>query len=131
CIEEGAAYSDWLLGQAVEGGPLQIMYGIRGERSLPERELPLRGYRDSRPVRIGNAAVDQFQLDIYGSLIDAALRYDRQGGLLTVTEWEKITAIARSEEHTSELQSREKLVCRLLLEKKNEYNLKNHPISLS
>jgi len=92
-IEEGASYFDWLLGQALEGGPLQIMYGIRGERSLPERELPLRGYRDSRPVRIGNAAVDQFQLDIYGSLIDAALRYDRQGGLLTVTEWEKITAI--------------------------------------
>ncbi len=91
--EEGTSYFDWLLGQALEGGPLQVMYGIRGERSLPERELPLRGYRDSKPVRIGNGAVDQFQLDIYGSLIDAALRYDRQGGLLTVTEWEKITAI--------------------------------------
>ena len=91
--EEGTSYFDWLLGQALEGGPLQVMYGIRGERSLPERELPLRGYRDSRPVRIGNGAVEQFQLDIYGSLVDAALRYDRQGGLLTVTEWEKITAI--------------------------------------
>jgi GH15 family glucan-1,4-alpha-glucosidase len=92
--EEGTSYFDWLLGQALEGGPLQVMYGIRGERSLPERELPLRGYRDSRPVRIGNGAVDQFQLDIYGSVIDAALRYDREGGLLTVTEWEKITEIA-------------------------------------
>ncbi len=92
--DEGTSYFDWLLGQALEGGPLQVMYGIRGERSLPERELPLRGYMDSRPVRVGNEAVDQFQLDIYGSLIDAALRYDRQGGLLTVTEWEKITAIA-------------------------------------
>ena len=91
--EEGTSYFDWLLGQALEGGPLQVMYGIRGERSLPERELPLRGYRDSRPVRVGNGAVEQFQLDIYGSLVDAALRYDRQGGLLTVTEWEKITAI--------------------------------------
>ncbi len=91
--EEGTSYFDWLLGQALEGGPLQVMYGVRGERSLPERELPLRGYRDSKPVRIGNGAVDQFQLDIYGSLVDAALRYDRQGGLLTVTEWEKITAI--------------------------------------
>lgn len=91
--EEGTSYFDWLLGQALEGGPLQVMYGIRGERSLPERELPLRGYRDSKPVRVGNGAVDQFQLDIYGSLVDAALRYDRQGGLLTVTEWEKITAI--------------------------------------
>lgn len=92
--EEGTSYFDWLLGQALEGGPLQVMYGIRGERSLPERELPLRGYLDSRPVRVGNGAVDQFQLDIYGSLIDAALRYDREGGLLTVTEWEKITEIA-------------------------------------
>ena len=92
--EEGTSYFDWLLGQALEGGPLQVMYSVRGERSLPERVLPLRGYRDSKPVRVGNGAVDQFQLDIYGSLVDAALRYDRQGGLLTVTEWEKISAIA-------------------------------------
>ncbi|MEX0820970.1 MAG: glycoside hydrolase family 15 protein [Rhodothermales bacterium] len=91
--EEGTSYFDWLLGQALEGGPLQVMYGIRGERALPERELPLRGYRDAKPVRVGNGAVDQFQLDIYGSLIDAALRYDRQGGLLTVTEWEKIMSL--------------------------------------
>lgn len=93
-VEEGTAYFDWLLGQALEGGPLQIMYGVRGERLLPERELPLRGYRDARPVRIGNGAAHQFQLDIYGSLLDAALRYDRQGGLLTITEWEKLTVLA-------------------------------------
>lgn len=93
-MEEGGAYFDWLLGQTLEGGPLQVMYGIRGERSLPERELPLRGWRDSRPVRIGNGAVHQFQLDIYGSLLDAALRYDRAGGLLTITEWEKLTLLA-------------------------------------
>ena len=92
--EEGTAFFDWLLGQALEGGPLQVMYGIRGERLLPERELPLRGYRDSRPVRIGNGAAHQFQLDIYGSLLDAALRYDRQGGLLTITEWEKLAELA-------------------------------------
>jgi GH15 family glucan-1,4-alpha-glucosidase len=70
------------------------MYGIRGERQLPERELPLRGYFDSRPVRVGNGAVDQLQIDIYGSLLDAALRYDRQGGLLTITEWEKLSVLA-------------------------------------
>ena len=93
-VEEGTAYFDWLLSQALEAGPLQIMYSIRGERSLPERELPLRGYLDSRPVRVGNAAAHQFQLDIYGSLLDAALRYDRQGGLLTITEWEKLSLIA-------------------------------------
>lgn len=93
-MEEGTAYFDWLLGQALEGGPLQVMYSIHGERMLPEKQLPLRGYRDSRPVRIGNGAVHQFQLDIYGSLLDAALRYDRQGGLLTITEWEKLAELA-------------------------------------
>ncbi len=93
-IEEGTAYFDWLLSQALGSDPLQVMYSVRGARSLPERELPLRGYRDSRPVRVGNAAVHQFQLDVYGSLLDAALRYDRQGGLLTITEWEKLAVVA-------------------------------------
>jgi GH15 family glucan-1,4-alpha-glucosidase len=93
-IDEGATYFDWLLGQAMEEGPLQVMYGIRGERSLPERELPLRGYRDSRPVRIGNGADGQFQLDIYGALLDAALRYDRQGGVLSLNEWEALVGLA-------------------------------------
>ncbi len=93
-IEEGTAYLDWLLGQVLEGGPLQVLYGIRGERHLPERMLPLRGYLDSRPVRVGNEAVEQFQLDIYGSLLDAALRYNQQGGALTITEWERLHALA-------------------------------------
>lgn len=93
-IEEGTAYFDWLLSQALEGGQMQIMYGVRGDRLLPEKELPLRGYRDSRPVRIGNGAAHQFQLDIYGSLMDAALRYDRQGGLLTIAEWERLSELA-------------------------------------
>ncbi len=92
--EEGTAYFDWLLQQVLEhGGDLQVLYGIHGEREIPERELPLRGWRDSRPVRVGNAAADQFQLDIYGSLLDAALRYDRYGGVLTVTEWEKLAEL--------------------------------------
>ncbi|MDX1547227.1 MAG: glycoside hydrolase family 15 protein [Rhodothermales bacterium] len=94
-LDEGSRYLDWLLGQTLEGGPLQVMYGIRGERYLPERELALRGYRDSRPVRIGNGAVHQFQLDIYGSLLDAALRYDRMGGILTIAEWEQLCALAQ------------------------------------
>ena len=92
-IEEGTAYFDWILGQALEGGPMKVMYSIHGDGHLPERELPLRGYYDSRPVRVGNGAADQLQLDIYGSLLDAALRYDRQGGLLTITEWEKLCAL--------------------------------------
>lgn len=93
-LDEGAKYFDWLLGQALEAGPLQVMYTIQGERNLPEQILPLRGYRDSRPVRIGNGAAHQFQLDIYGSLLDAALRYDDQGGILTITEWEKLSELA-------------------------------------
>jgi len=92
-IDEGATYFDWLLGQAMEGGPLQVLYGVRGERSLPERELPLRGYRDSRPVRVGNRADGQFQLDIFGALLDAALRYDRHGGVLSLTEWDKLAGL--------------------------------------
>jgi len=92
--EEGTAYFDWLLRQGLEhGADLQVLYGIRGERHVPERELPLRGYRDSRPVRVGNAAAGQFQLDIYGSLLDAALRYDRLGGVLTVSEWERLAEL--------------------------------------
>ena len=90
CMEEGTAYFDWLLSHALSNGPLQVMYGIRGEMELPERELPLRGYLDSRPVRVGNGAAHQFQLDIYGSLLDAALHYERQGGILAITEWERL-----------------------------------------
>lgn len=71
--EESKAWSEWLL-RAVAGDPsqLQIMYGAAGERGLPELELKfLRGYDGSRPVRIGNAASEQFQLDVYGELMDA------------------------------------------------------------
>ncbi|WP_328893208.1 glycoside hydrolase family 15 protein [Streptomyces sp. NBC_00236] len=81
-LEEAAAWRDWLL-RAVAGDPadLQIMYGLAGERRLPEAELPwLRGYENSAPVRIGNAAVRQRQLDVYGEVIDS-LRLARTAGL--------------------------------------------------
>ncbi len=71
---EAAAWEEWLL-RAVAGSPneVQIMYGIAGERRLEERELPwLPGFLDSRPVRVGNAASHQLQLDVYGEVIDAA-----------------------------------------------------------
>ncbi|MFI0264486.1 glycoside hydrolase family 15 protein [Streptomyces sp. NPDC017056] len=71
--EEAAAWRDWLL-RAAAGNPadLQIMYGLGGERRLPETELPwLGGYAGSTPVRIGNAAVDQRQLDVYGGVLDS------------------------------------------------------------
>ncbi|MFC9225313.1 glycoside hydrolase family 15 protein [Streptomyces hygroscopicus] len=70
--EEAAAWRDWLL-RAIAGDPaeLQIMYGIRGERRIHEHELPwLEGYQHSAPVRVGNDAVDQRQLDVYGEVLD-------------------------------------------------------------
>ncbi len=69
---EADAWRQWLL-RSVAGHPvqLQIMYGIAGERWLPEFEVPwLAGYENSRPVRLGNGAANQMQLDVYGELID-------------------------------------------------------------
>ncbi|MEV0038732.1 glycoside hydrolase family 15 protein [Streptomyces sp. NPDC050804] len=81
-LEEAAAWRDWLL-RAVAGDPadLQIMYGLAGERRLPESELPwLSGYAGSSPVRTGNSAVDQLQLDVYGEVIDS-FHVSRTSGL--------------------------------------------------
>jgi GH15 family glucan-1,4-alpha-glucosidase len=72
--DEAQAWREWLL-RAVAGDPadVQIMYGVAGERRLDERELEwLPGFGDSRPVRVGNAASTQLQLDVYGELLDAA-----------------------------------------------------------
>jgi GH15 family glucan-1,4-alpha-glucosidase len=72
-LDEAVAWRDWLL-RAVAGSPseMQIMYGPAGERRLTELVLDwLPGYENSAPVRIGNAASDQFQLDVYGELMDA------------------------------------------------------------
>jgi GH15 family glucan-1,4-alpha-glucosidase len=80
--EEAEAWRDWLL-RAVAGDPadLQIMYGLSGERRLPEYELPwLKGFAGSYPVRTGNEAVKQLQLDVYGEVIDS-LSLARRSGL--------------------------------------------------
>ena len=79
--DEARTWRDWLL-RAVAGSPdqLQIMYGLGGERRLPEWEVPwLPGFADSRPVRIGNAAVNQTQLDIYGEILDALYHAQSHG----------------------------------------------------
>jgi GH15 family glucan-1,4-alpha-glucosidase len=79
---EARAWRDWLL-RAAAGAPAQaqIMYGIAGERRLPELEVPwLPGYEGSRPVRIGNGAHGQLQLDVFGEVMDA-LHQARAGGL--------------------------------------------------
>ncbi|MEV6794840.1 glycoside hydrolase family 15 protein [Streptomyces sp. NPDC051320] len=81
-LEEASDWRDWLL-RAVAGNPsdLQIMYGLSGERRLPETELDwLRGHEGSAPVRTGNGAVDQLQLDVYGEVIDS-LHLARTSGL--------------------------------------------------
>jgi GH15 family glucan-1,4-alpha-glucosidase len=81
-VEEARAWRDWLV-RAAAGHPadLQIMYGVAGERRLDEYELPdLPGFEGSRPVRIGNAAAGQLQLDVYGEVLDA-LYVGRRAGL--------------------------------------------------
>jgi GH15 family glucan-1,4-alpha-glucosidase len=79
-VDEANAWRKWLL-RAVAGSPddMQIMYGIEGERRLTEFEVPLPGYEESRPVRIGNAASEQFQLDVYGEVIQAIYEARRLG----------------------------------------------------
>lgn len=72
-FEEAAAWQNWLL-RALGGSPgqVQIMYGIKGEQRLTEGEVPwLAGYENSKPVRVGNAASEQLQLDIYGEMLDS------------------------------------------------------------
>ncbi len=79
--DEAKAWRDWLL-RAVAGNPrrMQIMYGVAGERRLTEFELPeLLGYEGSRPVRIGNAASEQLQLDVYGEVLDSFYQARRKG----------------------------------------------------
>ena len=79
--DEARAWRDWLF-RAVAGSPdqIQIMYGLGGERRLSEWEVPwLPGYENSRPVRIGNGAADQTQLDIFGEIFDAFYHTHRRG----------------------------------------------------
>src|SRR4029453_13940008 len=80
--DEATAWQNWLLRAAAgDPGSLQTMYGVAGERRLTELELEwLPGFANSRPVRIGNAAVHQFQLDVYGELVDA-LHVGRRRGI--------------------------------------------------
>jgi GH15 family glucan-1,4-alpha-glucosidase len=95
--DEASAWRDWLL-RAAAGSPsqLQIMYGLAGERYLHEHELPwLPGYEGSAPVRVGNAAHDQLQLDVFGEVMDA-LHHARVGGMEgTVDEWRLQQALVR------------------------------------
>jgi GH15 family glucan-1,4-alpha-glucosidase len=81
--EEAAKFMKWVEARCSEPNPdgsLQIMYGLDGRHELPEEILShLAGYEGSRPVRIGNAAYDQLQLDIYGELMDSVYLYNKYG----------------------------------------------------
>ena len=84
CTEEAKAWREWLIrAVAGEAKAMQVVYGIAGERRLTEYTLPwVPGYEGSSPVRVGNQASEQFQLDVYGELLDA-LHLDRVSGLST------------------------------------------------
>jgi len=87
--EEATAWRQWLL-RAIAGSPaqMQTIYGVRGERRLDEYEIPwLSGYENSTPVRIGNAASNQFQLDVYGEVLAAMWQADHAGIKMTEPDW--------------------------------------------
>ncbi len=90
CPDEARAFVAWLVGAAAGdlrvGSTPQIMYGVAGEHDLAERTLDhLAGWRDSRPVRVGNGAYDQVQLDVYGEVLSAVARLRKELGPLDDT----------------------------------------------
>jgi len=95
--DEAASFMRWIearIGELGADGSLQVMYGIDGRHKLPEEILDhFEGYRKSSPVRIGNGAVDQFQLDIYGEPMDAVYLYDKYGEPISYDTWEGITRL--------------------------------------
>ena len=92
--KEAHAFMRWLLARTSDlepNGSLRPMYRIEGGHELPEETLDhLEGYRRSRPVRIGNAAVDQFQLDLYGALMDAVYLYNKHGAPIAHDLWSNL-----------------------------------------
>ncbi len=93
-VDEARAFSEWIRRvsrEDAEHGPLQVMYRVDGGQELDETTLDsLSGYRNSRPVRIGNAAHDQLQLDIYGALADAVYLSNKYGDAISYDEWQAI-----------------------------------------
>lgn len=89
--EEAAAFMRWIEARCRElreNGSLQVMYGIDGRHDLPETVLShFEGYRKSSPVRIGNAAATQLQLDIYGELMDSVYLHNKYGDLISYDLW--------------------------------------------
>ncbi|MEU7880309.1 glycoside hydrolase family 15 protein [Microbispora bryophytorum] len=100
-VEEADAWRSWLL-RAIAGRPedVQVLYGVAGERRLPEMTLDwLSGYENSTPVRIGNGAATQLQLDIYGEFVDALYQARKQGMPPDDHAWALVTKIMEFFEH--------------------------------
>jgi GH15 family glucan-1,4-alpha-glucosidase len=95
CSREAEAFFWWLMHASQLTGPeLRVLYELRGTSPAPERELRLEGYRRSSPVRAGNGAVEQEQLDIYGHVLQTAWRYAAAGGALGGDVGKRIAGIA-------------------------------------
>ena len=94
---EARAFMDWIearCGELNADGSLQIMYGLDGRHALPEETLPhLEGYGRSAPVRIGNAAAGQLQLDIYGELLDSVYLYNKYGEPISYSLWRNMVQL--------------------------------------
>jgi len=95
--QEAAAFMRWIearCGELDPDGSLQVMYGIDGRHELLEESLPhLEGYRRSSPVRIGNGAYNQLQLDIYGELMDSVYLYDKYGEPIGYDLWSNLVRL--------------------------------------
>jgi GH15 family glucan-1,4-alpha-glucosidase len=95
-VDEANAFFSWLMhiGLGRRGTDVANLYTLDGEPRADELELPqLRGYRGSSPVRIGNGAIHQLQLDVYGELLDSAYLYARFGGGISRTLWRELRAV--------------------------------------
>jgi GH15 family glucan-1,4-alpha-glucosidase len=96
-VEEAEAFIEWLKGRLsddAERGPLQVMYGVDGRQKLDELTLDhLQGYKHSRPVRIGNAAYQQLQLDIYGEMMDSVYLANKYGDPISNAGWQEVRRI--------------------------------------
>lgn len=96
--EEATAFIGWLSNRIQEGGnptgPLSVMYSIDGRQELTETTLDhLSGYENSRPVRVGNAAFSQLQLDIYGEMMDAIYLYDKHVSPISYDLWQSLQGV--------------------------------------
>ncbi|MEM1406266.1 MAG: glycoside hydrolase family 15 protein [Bacteroidota bacterium] len=93
--EEADRFMDWVIQRSDEcrnSDTLQIMYGVDGRHTLTEETLDhLSGYKNSKPVRIGNGAYDQLQLDIYGELMDSVYLYNKYGSPISHQAWKSLS----------------------------------------